>query len=200
LFNINKITKIQFYFFTNNLNEIITKNIIKFKNLCIIYKPEKDISKNYIQILKIKNFSKKNKVKFYIADDYKLANKFTADGIFLSSTNKSFIRPIQVKNDFNIIGSAHNTFEYWVKNRQNCKEVMLSPVFFNAKYSSNKILGITRFNLMSINWSLKLCALGGINLDNLRKLKMSKASSIAFISLMNGSKIKKPIYFFSRWA
>jgi len=194
------VTKIQFYFFTNNLNEIITKNIIKFKNLCIIYKPEKDISKNYIQILKIKNFSKKNKVKFYIADDYKLANKFTADGIFLSSTNKSFIRPIQVKNDFNIIGSAHNTFEYWVKNRQNCKEVMLSPVFFNAKYSSNKILGITRFNLMSINWSLKLCALGGINLDNLRKLKMSKASSIAFISLMNGSKIKKPIYFFSRWA
>lgn len=193
-------TKIQFYFFTNNLNEIITKNIIKFKNLCIIYKPEKDISKNYIQILKIKNFSKKNKVKFYIADDYKLANKFTADGIFLSSTNKSFIRPIQVKNDFNIIGSAHNTFEYWVKNRQNCKEVMLSPVFFNAKYSSNKILGITRFNLMSINWRLKLCALGGINLDNLRKLKMSKASSIAFISLMNGSKIKKPIYFFSRWA
>jgi thiamine-phosphate pyrophosphorylase len=194
------VTKIQFYFFTNNLNEIITKNIIKFKNLCIIYKPEKDISKNYIQILKIKNFSKKNKVKFYIADDYKLANKFTADGIFLSSTNKSFIRPIQVKNDFNIIGSAHNTFEYWVKNRQNCKEVMLSPVFFNAKYSSNKILGITRFNLMSINWRLKLCALGGINLDNLRKLKMSKASSIAFISLMNGSKIKKPIYFFSRWA
>ena len=193
-------TKIQFYFFTNVLNEIISNNIIKFKNVCIIYKPENDISKNYIEILKIRNFCKKNKVKFYIADDYKLANKFAANGIFLSSINKSFIRPTQLKNDFNIVGSAHNTFEYWVKNRQNCKEIMLSPVFFNKKYSSNKILGIARFNLMSINWRLKLCALGGINLGNLRKLKMSKASSIAFISLMNSSKIKKPIYFFSRWA
>ena len=193
-------TKIQFYFFTNVLNETISNNIIKFKNVCIIYKPEKHISKNYIEILKIRNFCKKNKIKFYISDDYKLANKFAANGIFLSSINKSFIRPIQLQNDFNIVGSAHNTFEYWVKNRQNCKEIMLSPVFFNKKYSSNKILGITRFNLMSINWSLKLCALGGINLGNLRKLKMSKASSIAFISLMNSSKIKKPIYFFSRWA
>ena len=193
-------TKIQFYFFTNVLNETISNNIIKFKNVCIIYKTENDISKNYIGILKIRNFCKKNKVKFYIADDYKLANKFAANGIFLSSINKSFIRPTQLKNDFNIVGSAHNSFEYWVKNRQNCKEIMLSPVFFNTKYSSNKILGITRFNLMSINWSLKLCALGGINLGNLRKLKMLKASSIAFISLMNSSKIKKPIYFFSRWA
>ena len=193
-------TKIQFYFFTNVLNETISNNIIKFKNVCIIYKPEKHISKNYIEILKIRNFCKKNKIKFYISDDYKLANKFAANGIFLSSINKSFIRPIQLQNDFNIVGSAHNTFEYWVKNRQNCKEIMLSPVFFNKKYSSNKILGITRFNLMSTNWSLKLCALGGINLGNLRKLKMSKASSIAFISLMNSSKIKKPIYFFSRWA
>jgi len=174
------VSKIQFYFFTNILNEIL--------------------SKNYIEILKIRNFCKKNKVKFYIADDYKLANKFAANGIFLSSINKSFIRPTQLKNDFNIVGSAHNSFEYWVKNRQNCKEIMLSPVFFNVKYSSNKILGITRFNLMSTNWSLKLCALGGINLGNLRKLKMSKASSIAFISLINSSKIKKPIYFFSRWA
>jgi thiamine-phosphate pyrophosphorylase len=194
------VTKIQFYFFTNVLNETISNNIIKFKNVCIIYKPEKHISKNYIEILKIRNFCKKNKIKFYISDDYKLANKFAANGIFLSSINKSFIRPIQLQNDFNIVGSAHNTFEYWVKNRQNCKEIMLSPLFFNKKYSSNKILGITRFNLMSINWSLKLCALGGINLGNLRKLKMLKASSIAFISLMNSSKIKKPIYFFSRWA
>jgi thiamine-phosphate pyrophosphorylase len=194
------VTKIQFYFFTNILNETISNNIIKFKNICIIYKPEKHISKNYIEILKIRNFCKKNKIKFYISDDYKLANKFAANGIFLSSKNKSFIRPTQLKNDFNIVGSAHNSFEYWVKNRQNCKEIMLSPVFFNTKYSSNKILGITRFNLMSTNWNLKLCALGGINLDNLRKLKMSKASSIAFISLMNSSKIKKPIYFFSRWA
>jgi thiamine monophosphate synthase len=73
---------------------------------------------------------------------------------------------------------------------------MLSPVFFTPKYSRNKILGIIKFNLITLNWSVKLCALGGINLDNLKKIQMSKACSIAFISLMSSSKIKKPIYFF----
>jgi thiamine-phosphate pyrophosphorylase len=194
------VSKIKFYFFTNSLNEIIFKNIIKFKNICIIYKPEKDVSKNLIQIAKIKNFCKKNKISFYIADSYKLAVKYDSDGIFLSSSNKSFIKPTQNKKKFIIIGSAHNSHEYWIKNRQNCKVIMLSPIFHNNKYSKNKILGTVKFNLMSLYWKTELCGLGGINLDNLKKIKMCKISSVAFISLMNDLKIKKPTYFLSRWA
>ena len=192
--------KIQFYFFTNILNETIVKNIIKFRNICLIYRPEEDGSKNSIQIIKIKNFCRKNKILFYIADNYILATKYNADGIFLSSSNKSFVKPIQKKSNFNIIGSAHNLFEYSIKVRQNCEEIMLSPIFFNNKYSSNKTLGVIRFNLISNYWKVKLSALGGINLDNLKNLRICKIKSVAFISLMNSSKIKKPIYLFSRWA
>ena len=186
-------TKVNFYFFTNILNEIIVNNIIKFKNISIIYRPEEDESKNFIEILKIKNFCNKNKIPFYISNNYKLANKFNANGIFLSSSNKNLIGLIQKKRNFHVIGAAHNNTEYSLKIKQGCEEIMLSPIFFNKKYSINKILGINRFNLITKNWKTKLCALGGINLNNLKKLKMCKISSIAFISLMDSPKIKKPI-------
>ena len=188
--------KIKFFFFSNTLNEIIIKNIIKFKNICIIYKPEKQVSTNDKQISEIKNFCKKNNIYFYIADNYKLAIKYNVDGIFLSSSNKNFIKPNQIKKNFDIIGSAHNTFEYSIKIQQNCRRIMLSPIFFNKKYSINKILNVAKFNLITRNWKSEVCALGGINLNNLKKIRMSKASSVAFISLINSPEIKKPIYLF----
>ena len=194
------VNKVQFFFFSNTLNEVIIKNILKFKNICIIYRPEKEVSKNHIQIKKISNFCKRNKIFFYIADNYQLAVKYNANGIFLSSSNKKFIRPFQMKKDFQIIGGAHNLIEYFVKTQQKCNQIMLSPIFFNEKYSGNKILGVVKFNLISKNWGADLCALGGINLGNFKKLKMCKLSSVAFISLIYSPKIKKPIYLFSRWA
>ena len=187
--------KNNFYFFLNTLNEIIIKNIIKFKNICIIYRPKKELGADFKEIEKIRNFCKKNQLPFCIADNYQLALKYNANGIFISSSNKNFIKPIQIKNNFKIIGAAHNSFEYTIKIQQNCKEIMLSPMFCNKKYSTNKILGLNKFNLISMNWKTKLCALGGINLNNLKKLKMSKVTSAAFISLMENPKIKKPVYF-----
>jgi nicotinate-nucleotide pyrophosphorylase len=59
---------------------------------------------------------------------------------------------------------------------------------------------VIRFNLISNHWKVKLSALGGINLDNLKRIRMCKIKSIAFISLMHDPKIKKPIYLFGRWA
>jgi len=194
------VPQIKFYFFTDFLNETIVKNIIKFKNICIIYKPENEVSKNITQILKIKKFCNKNKILFYFFDSYKLAIKYKANGIFLSSFNKNFIKPIQIKSNFNVIGSAHNYHEYSIKKIQGCKQIMLSPIFFNQKYSVNKILGINKFNLISNYWDTELCALGGINLNNLKKLRMCKIKSLAFVSLINNAKIKKPIYLCSRWA
>ncbi len=187
--------KNNFFLFLTTLNEIIIKNIIKFKNISIIYKPDNKTNKNFKEIEIIKKFCKKNKLHLYIADNYHLATKYNANGIFISSSNKTFIRPIQIKNNFKIIGGVHNSSEYIIKIQQKCSEIMLSPIFHNKKYSNNKILGINKFNLMSMNWKIKLCALGGINLSNLKKLKMCRVSSAAFISLIENPKIKKPVYF-----
>ena len=58
MFNINYSD--EFFFFTNTLNDIIKKNIIKFKNLSIIYKTDND-NLNIDEFLKIKDFCKKKK-------------------------------------------------------------------------------------------------------------------------------------------
>jgi thiamine monophosphate synthase len=58
---------------------------------------------------------------------------------------------------------------------------MLSPIFLNPKYSKNKILGVIKYNLISLNWKIITCALGGINYKNFRKIKCTKSNQIGFI-------------------
>jgi thiamine-phosphate pyrophosphorylase len=186
---------IKFYFFTNNLNEIIRKNIKNFQSLCIIYKEQNNII-DEIKLKELRNWCKRNAIQFYVADNYKLASKYKCDGIFLSNKYKKIVK-FSLKKNFKIIGSAHNRFEYLLKKRQLCETIMLSPIFYNYKYTPNKILGIVKFNLITLEWDTKICALGGINLSNLKKIKMTKSNSVAFVSMINNNlKNKKPAYYF----
>ena len=181
---------IKFYFFIDTLDEIIKKNIKNFKKLSFIYKSDSINDINHANIKTIKNFCKKNKIPFFISDNFNLAKKYGADGIFLSSSYKK-IGNIILKKNFKIIGSAHNQLEYSLKNKQSCEMIMLSPLFYNKKYSQNKILNVCKFNLLSMGWDKKICALGGISLNNLKKLNMTRCSSVAFISLMKENSQKK---------
>ena len=181
---------IKFYFFIDTLDEIIRKNIKNFKKLSFIYKSNSINDINHANIKTIKNFCKKNKIPFFISDNFKLAKKYGAEGIFLSSSYKK-IGNIVLKKNFKVIGSAHNQLEYSLKNKQSCEMIMLSPLFYNKKYSQNKILNVCKFNLLSMGWDKKICALGGISLNNLKKLNMTKCSAVAFISLMKESNQKK---------
>jgi thiamine-phosphate pyrophosphorylase len=181
---------IKFYFFIDTLDEIIRKNIKNFKKLSFIYKSDSINDINHANIKTIKNFCKKNKIPFFISDNFKLAKKYGAEGIFLSSSYKK-IGNIVLKKNFKVIGSAHNQLEYSLKNKQSCGMIMLSPLFYNKKYSQNKILNVCKFNLISMGWDKKICALGGISLNNLKKLNMTRCSAVAFISLMKENSQKK---------
>jgi hypothetical protein len=64
---------------------------------------------------------------------------------------------------------------------------MLSPIFYNEKYSVNKILNPIKFNLISLNWRIYLCALGGLAEENIGKIKMTKAQAVGIKSLVNKS-------------
>ena len=181
---------IKFYFFIDTLDEIIRKNIKNFKKLSFVYKSDSINDINHTNIETIKNFCKKNKIPFFISNNFKLAKKYEADGIFLSSSYKKIGNTILKKN-FKIIGLAHNQLEYSLKNKQSCETIMLSPLFYNKKYSKNKILNVCKFNLLSMGWDKKICALGGISLNNLKKLNMTRCSAVAFISLMKENNQKK---------
>ena len=187
----------KFYFFTDKITDLIKINILKFDNISIIYKSNaKNIDLK--DLLDIKKFCKNNLIKFYVADNYKLAVKLKANGLFISANNKNYIPCYEKKSKFELIGAAHNQSEYFFKTQQKINRIFLSPIFINNKYSENEILGLTKFNILSLNWKTTVYALGGINLDNIKRIFLTKSAGIGFVSLIYNPKIKKPVCFFSR--
>jgi len=195
---LNKFYSENFYFFTSHINEQISKNVLKFKNIAIVYN---ETSVNDLKnFLIIKKFCKYNNLKLYILDNLRVAYQFNLDGIVLSHNNKRviFINKITFKKEFKIIGKVHNQREYYFKKRQNCKSIILSPIFSNKKYTNNQLLGVVKFNLISNNWRMKKFAMGGIDLLNFKKIKGTKVQGIGFSRFINNTEIKKPVLFFTR--
>jgi thiamine monophosphate synthase len=186
--------KIRYYFFIKDLNQLVSKNLKKYKNYSLIYNPDNANVININEIVKIQTFCKKNSVLFFLKDNYKFAHKYKANGIFISSKNK-IVNPGKLDIKLKILGSAHNQLEYYHKIRQNCETIMLSPILITSKYSENKILNISKFNLISKNWKVRVCALGGITNKNLKKINITKAVAIAGISIIKNP----PTIINSKW-
>jgi len=155
---------------TNNCNVI-------FRN----YQKKVDLK----TILKIKKICKKKRLKFYLANDTKLALQANLDGVYIPSFNKSLnlnnFRNSRKK--FTILGSAHNISEIKFKERQGVNLIFLSPIFLTKNYQNS--LGIVKFNLMSKTTRKSLVALGGIRKNNVNKLKMINAVGISGITFFN---------------
>jgi thiamine monophosphate synthase len=176
-----------YYIFLEELNEIIIKNILILKNK----KYRLNIITSDRNIYQISRFAKIYRIPFYVIDNTKAAIKNYASGVFLSSKNKGLSNNLINLTKLNFIGSAHSQLEYYIKKIQNCRTIMLSPIFFNKKYSRNKILGPIKFNLISLNWNCKLCALGGIKFNNLKMVNLTKVKAISFMSLMKEEDLNK---------
>ena len=177
--------RFEYFIFCDNLNKEIKKKILKFNNINFIYYNENN---NYSinKALEIKKFCKELKINFFIIDNYKLAIKINSDGIYLSSLNKEKKLLNFFKNKFKIIGSAHNQIEYFHKKQQGCSIIFSSPLFYNKKYSINKILGPIKINLITKNWKTKIAALGGITPLNYSKIKLlNNVNILGFKSLIN---------------
>jgi thiamine-phosphate pyrophosphorylase len=182
------------YVFLEEINNLIKENLIKFNNINIIIdinKKDKKALENQFSIIK---FAKKNKIPFLFRNNFQKCIKYNASGIFIDSNYKKLTKPMLLKKNFHIIGSAHNQLEYAQKLRQKCHLLMLSPLFFNEKYSKNKILNISKFNQKTINWNIKLCALGGVNSKTFKKIRLTKCVAIGFKKFILDRKIKKPAY------
>ena len=190
-----------FYLFITNIDQQIFKNILKFKGIVIVY------NQSYIadltSFIEIKKFCKKNNIKFFILDNYRLALRYDLDGLVLSHINKTQSHnKLIYKHNFTLLGKVHSQNDYYVKFRQNCTKIILSPVFKNKKYSYNNLLKINKFNLITRNWKKEIYALGGINLENYKKLTMTKSHGVGFSSniFKFNQQIKKPVCFVNRRA
>jgi thiamine monophosphate synthase len=182
------------YVFLEGINDLIKKNLVKFNNINIIIDINQKHKKKLENQLSIIRFAKKNKIPFLFKNDFQKCIKYNASGIFIDANYKKLTKPILLKKNFLIIGSVHNQLEYAHKLKQKCHLLMLSPLFFNEKYSKNKILNVSKFNSKTINWNIDICALGGVNYETLRKIKLTKSVAIGFKKLISSRKIKKPAY------
>ena len=172
--------RLKYYIFLDELNEKIIKNIQNLKKRKIDLK----LIVSEKILFSILDFVKYSKIPFFIIDNVKLATKHKANGIFLTSKNRSLINITKSSQRIKVIGSAHNQYEYFIKERQGCSTIFLSPIFYNKKYTLNKILHINKFNLITLNWMTSIGALGGINLKNLKLIKLTRSNSIGIKSLI----------------
>jgi len=172
--------KLKKYIFIENLNEKIKKNIKKINNAQIIFNNEDFNSISLKQSLELRNFCAKNQIPLYVLNNYKIALKIKATGVFITSKNRRVILAPFINQKLTIMGSAHNQIDYYFKKIQNCRTITLSPLFHNPKYTKNKILNPLKFSLISKDWKINLCALGGIAKKNLNRVNLLKVSAIAF--------------------
>ena len=159
-------------FETNNIDKQDKQTIIIYRNYSLKRLDEK-------LIFKIKKYCKKKGNKFYLSNDIKLANKLNLDGAYIPSFNKTTNHlAFSYKQNFNIVGSAHNLKEIKIKEKQKVDKIFLSSLFKKNK----NYLGIYKFKLLSKLTNKKIIVLGGISKKNLKKLKILNQSGFAGIT------------------
>ena len=173
------------YLFVDDFNPSDLNNLNK--NISIIYRNYKK-KLNESTILSLKDYCRKNKRKFYLTIDIKMAIKHQLNGVYIPSFIKTLNFNSKPKN-FLIIGSAHNKMEIKVKENQGCSLIFLAPTFKVNK--KNSYLGVSRFNLLTLDNKNDFIALGGINESNLNQLKLLNCGGFSGISWVKKNGLKK---------
>ena len=154
------------YYFIEKFDKKILKK--QSSQTAIIYRNyTKKINK--LEILKLKKFCNKKKLRLFLSNNFKLALNLNLDGAYIPSFNKSFYHMnFRLKKDFIIIGSAHNLKEIRIKELQKVDAIFLSSIF----KKNNNYLGLFKFlNLSSLS-KKNFIALGGISKKNKKILNM----------------------------
>ena len=176
----------KFYF----INSFKKNNIDKLNNNTgVIFRNYKN-SINLKEINHIKNYCRNKNIKFFLSNHFKLAVKLNLDGAYIPSFNKDFCHlAYKMKSSFLIIGSAHNINEIRIKELQKCSKIFLSPIFRSKK--NQTFLSTLKFNNMTISKNIDFIALGGINENNYKKLKLTKIVGFAGITWIKKNGLSK---------
>ena len=147
-------------------------------------------SNNYLEdLIKTRDFCKKKGFNLFLSNNLHLAIKLKLDGVYLPSFNKRLIyKNLSLIKKFRFIGSAHNISEIKTKEKQNCEEIFLSPIFKTDK--NKNYLDAIKFNLQTLEVKKDVIALGGIDSNNLKRIRLTKSKGIASISWIKKNGLK----------
>jgi thiamine monophosphate synthase len=173
--------KLKTFLLTDNISILTNNDSKKYNNLFIVYRNYTNTNNN-INFINILKFKKKFNYKILISNNVNLANLKNIDGFYIPSFIKK-VKFLNLKKNILIVGSAHNHSEIQQKIRQGCKIIFLSSIFKNNK--NNSFLGITKFNLLTLNYNVKFVALGGINFNNFKKIYMTRSIGIGGMTFGN---------------
>ena len=176
-----------FFVFIDNYDEEYIRKLNK--KVAIIYR-NYTTKYNKKLIIEIRDSCLKNKIKFFLANDLKLAKNLNLNGVYLPSFNKNLnISKMNIRKDFIIIGSAHTVQEIRNKELQGATAIFIAPLFKTAK--NKNFLNPIKFNLLGLQTNKKIIALGGITSKNLNRLRITKSIGFAGITYFSNNNNKR---------
>ena len=185
--------KNKYFLIIESIKDLNLRNIKLINKYIIIYRNKGKIE-NIEELIKFRRKCKSKKIDFFVSNNKKLSILLKADGLYISAHNLDLRLAKLKKSNFKIIGAAHNIKELNIKILQGCSSIIFSRLFKVSHPFKKGYLGVVKFNLFGLTRKTNLVPLGGINLDNLNKLKMVKSRSFALLSEIK----KKPVKIFNR--
>ena len=174
-----------------NLALVLSSGKINFFQLRL--KKETSLDKLIIG-KKIKKICKKYKVKFLINDDPLLAKKLNADGCHLGQKDMDLIRARKILKN-KIIGiTCHNSINLAKRAIKGGADYLAFGAFYASKTKIVKYkASLTILKSVKKITSLPIVAIGGIKLNNYKKLLLNKANFLAISGYIWNNKKYKPL-------
>ena len=184
----DKIKNESFYI---NLALILSLRKVSFFQLRL--KKETNLNK-FIIGKKIKKICKKYKVKFLVNDDPLLAKKLNADGCHLGQKDMDLIEARKILKN-KIIGiTCHNSINLAKSAIKNGANYLAFGAFYSSKTKIVKYkASLTILKSVKKITSLPIVAIGGIKLNNYKKLLLNKANFLAISGYIWNNKKYKPL-------
>ena len=174
-----------------NLSLVLSSGKVSFFQLRL--KKETNINKLIIG-KKIKKICKKYEVKFLINDDPVLAKKLNADGCHLGQKDMSLIEARKILKK-KIIGiTCHNSIILAKRAIEAGADYLALGAFYTSKTKISRYkASLTTLKSIKEITSLPIVAIGGIKLNNYKKLLLNKANFLAISGYIWNNKKYKPL-------
>ena len=184
----NKIEDDEFY---TNLSLVLKSGKVSYFQLRL---KKETIKKKLIIGKKILTICKKYKVKFLVNDDPMIAKKLNADGCHLGQSDMSIVKARKLLKNKIIGVTCHNSIKLAKKGISDGADYLAFGAFYSTQTKKVKYKANLRI-LKSIKkiTTLPVVAIGGIKLNNYKKLLLNKANFLAISGYIWHNKKYKPL-------
>ena len=184
----NRIKDDLFYY---DLEQILKKNKVSYFQLRLKNETKKKII--YIG-KKIKKICKKYKVKFLVNDDPQLAKRLNSDGCHLGQKDINILKARKILKNKIIGVTCHNSINLIKQAVNDNADYIAIGAFFSSKTKKVKF----KANIKLLNYAknitnIPIVAIGGIKLNNYKKLLLNKANFLAISGYIWNNKKYKPL-------